>query len=85
MSTKSTIVLTEDNEHIYYEDTDNTIVIEISKENMVLDESDLNPDNFYITIKDGTHLAECIQTMRDKRRKEGLVIDFDEFLKNMNK
>lgn len=44
MSTKSTIILTNENEHIYHEGVDNTIVLEFSKKNigiLINDDEDL--------------------------------------------
>ena len=40
MSTKSTIILTDDNEHWYHDCTDNEITLEFSKKNIRIDAND---------------------------------------------
>ncbi len=48
MSTRSTIELTNKNEHIYYDLQNNTLTIELDEESIV--ESDTDLDNFYVNI-----------------------------------
>lgn len=65
MSTKSTIFLTEDNEHCYEELIDDTIIMEFSKDNIKIicdDESDL-----IIEIKKGSELYNVIKNYKNKQ------------------
>ncbi len=48
MSTRSTIKLTENNEHIYYDLDNNTITIELDEYSITDKDTDL--DNFYVDI-----------------------------------
>jgi len=62
MSTKSTIFLTEDNEHCYEELIDDTIIMTFNKDNIKVicdDEIDL-----IIEIKKGTELYNIIKNIR---------------------
>ena len=59
MSTKSTVILTKDNEHIYYEMIDDSYVMEFDKKNIEIlidDEIDL-----VISIKNGSDLYEQLR------------------------
>lgn len=67
MSTKSSILLTKDNEHWYYECTDESITIEISKENIQADYSD--KQDLVIEIKPNCDLWRYLMEIRSHRFK----------------
>ena len=61
MSTKSTVILTEDNEHIYYEGTDMSYVMEFAKPNIdiLLDDK----EDLVISIKEGSDLYKQLKKL----------------------
>ncbi|MCP4392783.1 MAG: hypothetical protein GY804_00680 [Alphaproteobacteria bacterium] len=65
MSTKSSIFLTKDNEHWYYEHTDDSITIEIDRENIQCDCSDSN--DVLLEIKKGCDLWNYLSQLRGHR------------------
>ena len=60
MSTKSTVLLTDDNEHWYFDcsSVPDDIIIEIDKKNITILEDD--EDNLIISIKPNTSLYEKV-------------------------
>ena len=59
MSTKSTVILTEDNEHIYYEMNDMSYVMEFDKKNIdILIDDDVD---LVISIKEGSDLHKRLK------------------------
>jgi len=62
MSTKSTVILTEDNEHIYYEGNDMSYVMEFDKKNIdILINDDI--DGLVISIKEGSDLYKQLKKL----------------------
>ena len=64
MSTRSSIFLTNDNEHCYYElaENDEPIYLEMSKQNI---EIEINDDNdFVVRIKPNTELYKLISSIK---------------------
>jgi hypothetical protein len=65
MSTKSTLVLTNMNEHWYYEHSDETFVLEFDAETSSSDEMKEGEEQFEIIIKKDTPLWKLLNTLRD--------------------
>ena len=61
MSTKSTVILTEDNEHIYHECQDDSYVMEFSKKNIDIDIND--DEELVISINPGSDLYQQIDEL----------------------
>jgi len=64
MSTKSTIVLSDDNEHVYYDCYDDTINIEVDVKNIV--EHGVCDDGYYISIKASSDLGKQLLELAHK-------------------
>ena len=61
MSTKSTVILTNDNEHIYHECIDDSYVLEFSKKNIDIDIND--EEDLVISINPGSDLYSQIDKL----------------------
>lgn len=71
MSTKGSILLTKDNEHWYYDYSDDSITLEISRDNIQADYSDT--EDIIIEIKEGCDLWKYLEEMQGYRFKaEGI-------------
>ena len=62
MSTKSSIFLTNDQEHCYVDTTDNTIVLEMDRENIKI--IHLDDDDLIVEIKPGCELYDLINSIK---------------------
>jgi len=73
MSTKASIILTDDDEHWYIEtseydsDESNNIYIEINKENICYQDNELNDGDVVIGIRGDCQLARIIKGLRDEQ------------------
>lgn len=61
MSTKSSIILTDDDEHWYIEHNDGHIYIELAGKNFFVEDND--EDGMVLKIKEGTHLHKILMLM----------------------
>lgn len=60
MSTKSTIILSDANEHWYHDCIDDTITLEIGREHAI----EIDEEGTFVTIKKGTALFNAISRKR---------------------
>jgi len=65
MSTKSTIFLTNDNEHFYNECLDDSIVLEFDKENIEILTN--NDDDLVVSVKKGSELYDILKYRLSKK------------------
>ena len=73
MSTKASLLLTKDNEHWFYDYSDDTFSIEINRENISNDYSDKESIN--LELKEGSQLWECLKYLMDYRRELDHITD----------